>query len=216
MGTLRLHAMSVGELRDLFSGSPDAAAHLRTAAIAAFPPERKPVGLLSKLGPLFRHAPDAPIVRPGVPTETDIQTLVAGHFIAPDRVTAAWALVEAYLDDAGWSTMTLTLDDHEVDALEFDLARAGMPSAYGLRKLFTEPLGIPLQNAPGQSAGFVRNERLAAWASGWGEAAEAVSQEHRETAERMATWLAGFAEWTTAAVAAGRLAPDAIATHTAG
>lgn len=212
MGTLRLQAISIDELRDLFSGSAEAETRLRGVAMVAFPPPPQPAGLMSKIGPLLRRPPGAPVIRPGVPTETDLANLLAGRYIAPDRLTAAWALVHAYLAAQSFGTLELSLDDRLVDSLEFDLARAGMPAAYGLRRMFTEPWGITLHPVPGEASGFVRNAHIAAWADAWNVALPEVSDEHRETAERVAAWLGSFEGWTKTAMASGRLAPDAIAT----
>ncbi|MBK9156611.1 MAG: hypothetical protein IPM11_00485 [Micropruina sp.] len=63
------------------------------------------------------------------------------------------------------------------------ISRAGMPAAFGLRRMFTEPWGITLHPVPGEASGFVRNAHIAAWADAWNAALPEVSDEHRETAE---------------------------------
>ena len=72
MGSLRLYAIGIDEVRAIF-GAPEATATaLRAIAAHRFPaaPSSAP-GLLGKLGPVFRRAPDAPVLRPGVPHGPD-------------------------------------------------------------------------------------------------------------------------------------------------
>ena len=65
MGELRLYALGIDELRGLV-GAGDKTAELREAARRAFAPAEQPKsrGLIGKLGPLFRRAPDAPVLAP--------------------------------------------------------------------------------------------------------------------------------------------------------
>lgn len=213
MSELRLYAIGIDELRDVFSGSPDVAANLRSVALAAFPapPRHSPTGMLSKLGPLFRRPPEAPVIRPGVPTEHDLLAVVSGRFIPPERVPAAWALVRAYLEAQSWGSLPLELSQRQLDELEFDLAKAGMSSAYGLRKLFVDPLGVPLNTPPGMVAGFVHAERVDDWRRAWDEAAAQLEGPNQALARSVADWLELFPAWAEAAMASGRSTPDAIA-----
>ena len=68
MGSLRLHAIAIDEVREIFGAPESTATALRAIAADRFPttPSTTP-GLLAKLGPVFRRAPDAPVLRPGVP-----------------------------------------------------------------------------------------------------------------------------------------------------
>ncbi|MBK9156610.1 MAG: hypothetical protein IPM11_00480 [Micropruina sp.] len=60
MGTLRLQAISIDELRDLFSGSAEAETRLRGVAMVAFPPPPRPAGLLSNSGRCCAARPTRP------------------------------------------------------------------------------------------------------------------------------------------------------------
>lgn len=216
MGDMRLNALSIDELRDLFSGSAESAARLRALAAAAFPVETAPPAtLLSRIGgPLTRRAPNAPVVRPSVPTGGDLNALLAGHYIAPERLTAAWALVRVWLDDASWGSLTLDIDEADINDLDFELGSAGLESRFALRKLFNDRLALPLPNAPGQATGYVRSSAALAMRDAWLPALGGVGGRHAEAARRVVAWLEGFDDWCRAAEQAGRPAPDLIASYT--
>lgn len=95
MGELRLYAIGIDEVRDVFRASPELAAELRRVAETAYPPKTTPPapGLLGKLGPLFRRPAGAPVVSPDTPVEADVADLLAARFIRPERQPAAWRLL---------------------------------------------------------------------------------------------------------------------------
>ena len=66
MGELRLYAIGVDEVRDVFGAPPELAAEFRRVVAEQFPPVTTPKapGMLGKLGPLFRRPPGAVLVRP--------------------------------------------------------------------------------------------------------------------------------------------------------
>ncbi len=88
MGTLKLWAVGIDEVREIFSANPEVAERLRAAAAARFRTDlpRQP-GLLGKLGPLLRPSTDPAAPRPGVPGSEDVEDLLAGHHIPPQRRT---------------------------------------------------------------------------------------------------------------------------------
>src|SRR5690606_40003393 len=80
MGELRLYAIGIDEVRGMFGARPDEAQRLREIAARALEPE--PVapsgGLLSRLGPIFRRPPGAPVISPTQPQPADLEALLAG------------------------------------------------------------------------------------------------------------------------------------------
>lgn len=213
MAEVVLHAIGVDEVRELFSGSPDAVARLRLLAAAAFPTTRPPsVGLLSKLGPLLRRPPDAPVVHPGVPTGRDLDDLAHGRDLPPERLSAGWALVRLWLDDRAFGRLGLTLTEPALDDLDFALGAAGVDARLGFRKLFNDQLAIPLKPLPGQASGYVRSAHAAAMADAWRAVADDLPGDSVTTARLVADWLAGLPLWSTEARDAGRPAPDLVAT----
>nr|NLI50013.1 hypothetical protein [Propionibacterium sp.] len=216
MGELRLTAIGIGELRALFSGSPAIEEHLRSVAAHAWPPEPPPTRspLLGKIGPLTRLPPDAPVVRPGVPTAADIHDLARGRFIKPDRLTAAWALVRVWLDACGWPTLSLALDEPAINDLDFELATGGVETRYALRRLLNDKLALPLRNAPGQVTGYVPFDHARALREAWRPALATLSPHNATTAQHIVGWLGGLESWADYAHRAGLRAPDLIASFT--
>ncbi len=211
MGSLRLFAIGVDEVRDLFGATEAVAADFRAVAAEAFPPApvRSP-GLLSKLGPLFRHPPDAPVIRPEDPTETDVATLLAGQYVPPPRLLATWRLIDAWLAAKSWDRVEIDLDDAGFSELEFALARAGLAPQFALAKLITKPLGIPLRLPPGLVAGHAKYAHALASREAWRAASATLEPEHAEVADRYLAFLDTFAENAEAAPRGGRPVPDLV------
>lgn len=217
MGELRLYAIGVDELRDLFGATPAVAARFREVAADAFPrpPQRSP-GMLGKLGPLFKRPPDAPVVPPDRPTEADVAALLGGRFVSPDRLPAAWAALQAWLERVSWAMFRVAQSEAEFSDLEFDLARAALPPQYGLTKAVANDLGIPLRPAPGLVAGYVKYNHVEAASYAWLQALDQLSAEHRSLAEDYVAFLRAFPEHAEAALAEGRPVPDLVGIYRRG
>lgn len=154
MKALWLFAVGIDAVRDIFRADVTLAGHLRNVAARRFPSPAPAPGLLTRLGPLFRRQ-RATEVDPSRPLAGDVDAMLAGGFIPPDRSRACWSLLLAWLEDVGGASHRLELDD--IDDLEFDLARAGLPSQYSLRGLAGRPLGVPLQPLRGQVVGYCKH-----------------------------------------------------------
>ncbi|WP_040158514.1 hypothetical protein [Nigerium massiliense] len=220
MGDVRFYALGIDELRDLFSGSPAAAERMRALAARAFaPPE--PVGaqrqsLLSRMGgPLTRRPPkSAPVVRPDVPTATDLGNLLAGHHVTPDRLEATWTLVRLWAEDAAWGSYTQPIDEAGIDEIDFQLSSGGVETRHALRRLFNNRLALPIGACPRQVAGYVRGAQALEMRDVYREAASWLDPERGAFVRDLAGWLDGFEEWTRRAPAENRPAPDLIAAFT--
>lgn len=215
MSTLRLHALSIDEVRDLFQGSPQVAEQVRALAARAYPPPVQPVarGLLGKLGPLVRRPMDAPVVLPGVPTPAEIDMVVHGRYIPPQRLSAAWAVAELWFTDRSFDSVSVSIDESASTELDFELAAAGVPPSASLRSLIGRSLGIPLQPMPGQASGYLRGSRVDAFRAAWSDAVPRVRGPNAKTAQQVVTWLGGLEDWRAAAKGAGRPQPDVIALY---
>ncbi len=216
MGTVSLYAVGIDELRGLFTGTDATVARLRALALEAWPPAPAPGPpgtLLGKLGPFSKRAFAAPIVRPGVPTGRDLDDVAHGRDVAPERLGAAWALVDLWLEHACWGDLRTSTTDAGSDSLDFSLALAGVPARFGLRQLFNDAVAIPLKRQPGQAMGYVRGAHAIAMASAWKTALPILDTHAHPDAARLAAWLARFGEWSEKADEAGRPAPDLIADY---
>ncbi|MFZ2260581.1 MAG: hypothetical protein WAV52_07565 [Luteococcus japonicus] len=219
MGELRMYAIGIDEVRDMFGATPAVAGTLRQIASEAFrtapEPPRAP-GMLGKLGPLFARAPDAPMVPHGSPLPSDVENLLAGRFVAPERLEPAWQVVDAWLASRSLARHVLHRTPREVDQLEFELTRAGLPSQFGIGKLQALDAQLPLRPLPGMTVGYCKHAHVLAS----GRALQAVLPEvlphSRERATALADFLLSFETLAGAARTNGRPLPDLFVTFDQG
>lgn len=156
MHTLRLFAISIDAVRDIFGADAQLAERLRSAAATRFGPPPAPAppkGFLARLG-LARREP-ALEVDPRQPLAGDVEAVLAGGYVPPERMSQAWQLLEVFLEELSDAHGTQPVTD--VDELEFDLARAGLASDYSLRQLAGRPLGTPLRPDPEHLTGYAKH-----------------------------------------------------------
>ncbi len=169
-------------------------------------PRRK--GLWSKLRPVTRTDDETPILPVNWPTPNDVEDLIAGRYVSPDRLTRCWRVFDLWLHEMSWGTHTMALDPGGADDFEFDLARAGLPSELSLRRLFGGDPQIPLRPAPGMRTGYSRAAHVTATRTALELVAGRVAQAHREAVGDLVGFLTQFQEWSAAAPEEGRPAPD--------
>lgn len=147
-------AVSIDDVRDVFGASPALADRLRAAAAARFssqtPKRRQWMRPLMRRDPAFR-------VDPAAPSSHDVEALLAGGFIAPDRVGPSWVVLIGWLEELSAASRRTPWDEAAFERAEWNLARAGLNSDYSLRSLGDRDLGIPLRPLPGQVAGYAKH-----------------------------------------------------------
>ncbi len=213
MGELHLWAVSIDEVRDMFGADSDAKARLRGLAASAFKlaePAHPRTGLLGKVGPLFRHPFDAPLLTPDSPLPSDVDALLNGRYIAPERLAPAWRVVIAWLDAEAWAGFSLAAAPAQLDDLEFDLARAGLSSDFSLRHLMSGDPQLPLRPAPGMSVGYCKQGHVIATRDALDAVLENVEDTSRQRAASLLRFLNGVHEWSARAIEAGRPQPDLV------
>lgn len=218
MGEFRLHAISIDEVRDIF-GADEALAHrLRECARARFsvPAPRSRGRLFSRLRPVTTVDPDAPVLPPGHPTPGDVSDLLAGRYVPPERLSRCWRVLDLWLHELSWGTSSLALGPDEIDDLEFDLARAGLPSELSLRHLFAGDPQIPLRPAPDMRTGYARSAHVTATLAGLRAVSGRVDERHQPIVDQLVDFLDHFCSWSEEAPAAGRPAPDLLVVWHAG
>lgn len=153
MQAVELYALAIDQVRDIFGANDQLAGELREVAARAFPAPR-----LRRFAyrPLMRRDP-AFALNPGNPHPEDVDALLAGGFVAPERLPACWQLLRVFLDHLAPARLTAIPDATLLDGIEFDLARAGLSSDFALRRLAERPLQIPLRPLPGQLAGYSKH-----------------------------------------------------------
>src|SRR4029453_5979548 len=116
MGELRLYAIGIEEVRGMFGAPPQVADHLRVVAQRAFAPPsmegpHDPLGrggLLSKLGPIFKRVPATPVISPTQPEPHDLEVLLAGAYVPPNRTGATWRLPETLVQSSACHSREFT------------------------------------------------------------------------------------------------------------
>lgn len=212
MGSLWLYAIAIDEVRDIFRAEQAEAAALRVIAADRFAAPQPPqLGLLDKLGPLFRRPPGSPIRHPDVPDGVDVDRLLAGSHVPPERLGASWTLLRVWLEAKAWSHYEMPLDQSGAKALDFDLARAGAPAQVALGSFLARELGIPLRTAPGMAAGYSRGPHVLTAQRAWQEVVDRLEPDHQAQITGLLTWLESFDEWTRAAPRQRREPPDLVA-----
>jgi hypothetical protein len=213
MGELRLYAIGIEEMRGMLGAPPHQVEQLRQLATVAFAPPREEnrSGLLGKLGPIFRRVPATPVISPTQPEPRDVEVLLAGAYVPPERVGATWRVLETLVQGLAWGSTRLSLDAQQLDDLDFALARGGVSAAVGLRHLLSSTTSVNLIPVQGLTVGWHPHEKALAMAGAYRSALPQIkTDEQREMVNSLATWLDGFVHWSTVAVALGRPVPDLV------
>jgi hypothetical protein len=208
-----LYAIGLEEVRGMFGASPPVAEHLRGVAQRAFAPpvEAGRSGLLGKLGPIFRRVPAAPVISPTQPEPQDVEVLLAGAYIPPDRMGATWRLLETLVQGTAWGSTRMRLTEAELNDLDFALARGGVSAAVGLRHLLNNRTDLNLMPVTGMTVGWHRHEKALAMNAAYRSAMHEIkTDEQRAMISSLTLWLDGFVPWAQVAASLGRPVPDLI------
>lgn len=154
MRAMQLYGIAIDEVRDIFGAPPERAEQLRRVAAARFP---APTG--KRRWGLFKREP-ALEVDPGTPLSGDVEALVAGQFVPPDRLLPSWRLLQVWLAELACADESIPYES--LDTIEFDLARRGLPSTHSIRRLGERNLGIPLRDGPGMTSGYSHHSHAVA------------------------------------------------------
>jgi hypothetical protein len=213
MGELRLYAVGIEEVRGMFGASPQVAEHLREVASRAFAPPAVEArgGLLSKLGPIFKRVPATPVISPTQPEPHDVEVLLAGAYVPPDRTGATWRLLETLVQGIAWGSTRMSLTPQSLDDLDFALAGGGVSSAVGLRHLLNSTMSLNLVPVQGLTVGWHPHRKAVAMAAAYRSAIQDIkTEDQREMIKSLTTWLDGFLPWAQVAASLGRPVPDLV------
>lgn len=214
MGELRLYAIGMDEVLGMFGAPALERERLRGVATHAWAPQQeagRSGGLLTKLGPMFRRAPDAPVLSPTQPVPQDVEVLLAGAHVPPERTGATWRVLETLVQGTAWASTRMDLSPEALDDLDFALARGGVSAAAGLRHLLSCSTDLRLVPVSGLTVGWHRYETALAMAGAYRAALPQVrTREQQETVGGLVGWLDGFVPWAQQAAAQDRPAPDLV------
>lgn len=208
MGGLRLHAIGIDEFRGLLDPEDGDRAEVRAVLEQAFiPVAESPRGLLGRLRRGHRQPEPADPLGPG---PADIETFLSGDTFLPQRLPAAWRLLEAATQRRAWGSTRLALTSADMDQLDFALARGGVSAAVGLRHLFSSATHVSLIPVHGLTVGWHDNGKALAMAQAYRDALDEVPPEHQHAVTALVDWMDGFPHWAEAAASVGRPAPDLV------
>jgi hypothetical protein len=213
MGELRLYAVGNEEVRGMFGASPPVAEHMREVARLAFAPPAAEVRgrLLSKLGPIFKRVPATPVISPTQPEPHDVEVLLAGAHVPPDRTGATWRLLETLVQGIAWGSTRMSLTAQSLDDLDFALARGGVAASVGLRHLLNSTMSLNLVPVQGLTVGWHPYHKAVAMAAAYRSAIQDIkSEDQREMINSLTYWLDGFVPWAQVAASLGRPVPDLV------
>ena len=188
---LRLWSLPSDTVRECFAAPPELEERLLAITDKVAPPGPKSPNLLGKLGPLLRHPVDAPAIRPGVPNRLDAIALMTSRFITPDRVSACWVLLRAWLDDLAPAHTVIPLAHTSLDNLDFDLVRTGVPTEVSIRHLWGRRLDIPL-GGPGFSFGYMRHATVLTLLTSWREALDELEDATKAVVQPVLDFVATY------------------------
>lgn len=106
MAELRAYAVAAVEVRALAGADPEERGRLRELARRTWAAPRPRTRDL--LGPMHRRVPGAPVIAADDPTPADLETLLAGSAVPPERGAATWRLVEALVAALARSSTRVT------------------------------------------------------------------------------------------------------------
>jgi len=197
----------------MFGASPQVAEHLREVARRAFAPPAVEArsGLLSKLGPIFKRVPATPVISPTQPEPHDVEVLLAGAYVPPDRTGATWRLLETLVQGIAWGSTRMSLTPQSLDDLDFALARGGVSASVGLHHLLNSTMSLNLIPVQGLTVGWHPHHKALAMAAAYRSAIQDIkTKEQREMIKSLTSWLDGFLPWAQVAASLGRPVPDLV------
>lgn len=206
MFRLVLFAISIDDVRDIFRADDSLAERLRAVAAARFAaPSTARRGWFK---PLLRRDPDTE-VRADHPLRPDVDALLRGGYISPDRAPHCWSLVTAWLEELAAAHREVPWEPESFDRIEWDLAACGLNSDYSLRRLAERQLQVPLRPLPGQVVGYAKHVHVSDTASALAEAVAnpELSQESRAFVGPITEVLGVAVERGVDVVIVGRMEP---------
>jgi len=190
-----LWAINVDEFRQCFAAPPALAQTLMGITDSLTPDQPQSHTLLSKLGPLLRRPPTAPVIRPMVPNRMDAEAMMTSRFIASNRLGACWVLAQAWLDHLSAARTSLPLARSQFDELEFDLVRVGVPTELSIRQLWRRGVDIPLRPTDDMSIGYTPYGTVLDMSVQWSHALSQLEEKTVDFATPVVAFLTGFPQY---------------------
>lgn len=208
---MRLFALGIDQARDVFGASDQLAGRLRTVAGEKFarpvPAQKRRLRIF---GPLHKRD-DQLVIDPADPTPADLDALLQGRYLPPDRLPAAWRALELWFGDLAFGELDVPITKSEFDQLEFDLARVGLPSPFALGQLLQNDAALPIMSLPDMSVGYSKTAHVLNTAEALASAVDHLTPQHAAVARRFLSFLEQFPAWSRLAQQEARPEPDLLA-----
>ena len=203
---VRLWAVSIEDVRSLFHPTAEMAERLRgDVPFHVLTPYKQ-----SWFRPLLKHDPGAPVLAPDSPLPNDVDSLLHGRFVPPERLVPSWQIVVHWLDRLAAASLRLEIDRSTSERLDFDLARAGVASHFALRSLWGRDAALPLRPLAGSEVGYQRYAVALELGEAW-RGSLASLEGSGDLVRHVSDWLCELPAWARDAEGAGRPAPDVFA-----
>lgn len=203
---VRLWAVSITDVRSLFHPTAEMADRLRgDVPFHVVTPSKQ-----SWFTPLLKRDPGAPVLATDSPLPSDVDNLLHGHFVAPDRLAPSWQIIGHWLDRLSAANLRLEIDRGTSERLDFDLARAGVASHFALRSLWARDAALPLRPVTGSEVGYQRYAVALELGEAW-RASLGALEGSADLVDHVSDWLCQLPTWAGDAEGAGRPAPDVFA-----
>jgi hypothetical protein len=136
---------------------------------------------------------------------------MTSRFIASDRLSASWVLARAWLDELSMAHTTIPLPRTSIDNLEFDLARAGVPTQISIRHLWLRGVDIPLRATTQMSIGHLDYPIVVYLVKEWTTALPELQEDTQHFAKALLGFASAFPQYSQDAIEKDLEPPDLIA-----
>lgn len=203
-----LFTIGIDEVRDMFGATAPLAAELRTIS-GPFLSEAVPTRHRARRAHRAHATPDPHEASGSRALDAaELEELIAGRYIEPQRLTSAWRMVTIWLGALCWDHAQLDATPEQLSGWDFQLAVAGLASQFSLARLEGRDAQVPLLPAPGLRVGYVRRSHvLTSWRH-IEQCLPVLDEPTRAAIAPVTDLLARFEQWADPAHAQGRPEPD--------
>lgn len=175
MESLRLYPIQLALIPKMFAADESFASSLRELASDILPKNSSAKGKISQLITFWRNPIGNPNSSNVLPSQRDIDRLLGGLTIAPERQPQAWQIFECWVRSLGYSRWHKEVSRETLNHLETQGTKLEIPTEYGLSKLFINKLDIPLSEYPELQNGYVDYQFVEGFYLSWKEVLPKIS-----------------------------------------
>lgn len=175
MESLRLYPIKIALVSKMFAANESFASSLRELTSEILPKNNPRKTKLSQLVRLWNSPSKAPDSNNNSPSQDDIDRMLHGLEIAPERRPQAWQIFECWVRGISYSNWITEVSKEQLNKLESHGIKLGIPAEYVLSKLFITKLEIPLSEYPELQNGYVNYQFIEGFYLAWKEIMPSIS-----------------------------------------